>query len=96
MTHFSLRSHEKSLEVIYDEGTETKLLYCRTLKVLNTHTHTHTHMAKCSVTLTGEGVHGALTLFQSQEEAATVIEGSIGGLTPGKHGFAIPLLQEKF
>ena len=46
-------------------------------------------MAKCSVIMTGEGVHGVLTLFQSQEEAATVIEGTVGGLTPGLHGFAI-------
>jgi len=46
-------------------------------------------MAKSSVSLSGESITGFLTFSQSTEDAATLITGSITGLTPGKHGLHI-------
>lgn len=45
-------------------------------------------MARCSCVITGEGISGNLTLSQASEEAPTIIEGSISGLT-GKHGLHV-------
>ena len=37
----------------------------------------------------GEGITGVLSLSQSSEDAPTLIEGEITGLTAGKHGFHV-------
>ena len=37
----------------------------------------------------GNGVHGVLRLTQANEDAPTIIEGEIAGLTPGFHGLHI-------
>lgn len=43
-------------------------------------------MARCVVSFTGEGIAGVLSLTQQTEDAPTIIDGEITGLTPGKHG----------
>ncbi|GMI12948.1 hypothetical protein TrLO_g7205 [Triparma laevis f. longispina] len=46
-------------------------------------------MARANVGITGEGISGFLSLSQATEDAPTIIEGDIQGLTPGKHGIHI-------
>ena len=47
-------------------------------------------MARSMCVLTGEGgIGGVISLQQALEEAPTVIDGTITGLTPGRHGFHI-------
>mmetsp|Transcript_18299 Transcript_18299/g.30504 ORF Transcript_18299/g.30504 Transcript_18299/m.30504 type:complete len:156 (+) Transcript_18299:49-516(+) len=47
-------------------------------------------MARSMCVMTGEdGVGGHLVLSQAQEDAPTIIDGVITGLTPGKHGIHI-------
>eukprot|EP00753_Platysulcus_tardus_P008986 PLAT1747.1.p2 GENE.PLAT1747.1~~PLAT1747.1.p2 ORF type:complete len:174 (+),score=45.41 PLAT1747.1:61-522(+) len=46
-------------------------------------------MAKASCVLTGDGVSGVITLGQVSEDAPTLIEGTVEGLSPGLHGFHI-------
>jgi len=53
-------------------------------------------MAKCICALHGDtgsshasSIHGVLRLSQLSEDAPTIIEGEIRGLTPGKHGISI-------
>ena len=44
-------------------------------------------MARCVVSFTGEGIAGVLSLTQQTEDAPTIFDGEITGLTPGKHGY---------
>ena len=54
------------------------------------HPHGHSTMARSMCVLTGEGgIGGVISLQQALEEAPTVIDGTITGLTPGRHGFHI-------
>uniref|UniRef100_A0A7S2UTD5 superoxide dismutase n=1 Tax=Fibrocapsa japonica TaxID=94617 RepID=A0A7S2UTD5_9STRA len=47
-------------------------------------------MARSMCVIAGEdGVSGYLVLSQAQEDAPTIIEGEIRGLTPGRHGFHV-------
>ena len=47
-------------------------------------------MAKAACKITGaEELEGELTLTQSQEDAATIIDGQIRGLAPGLHSFHV-------
>mmetsp|Transcript_1838 Transcript_1838/g.2509 ORF Transcript_1838/g.2509 Transcript_1838/m.2509 type:complete len:156 (+) Transcript_1838:128-595(+) len=47
-------------------------------------------MARSMCVMTGEdGVGGHLVLSQAQEDAPTIIDGMVSGLTPGKHGIHI-------
>ena len=46
-------------------------------------------MARCCALITGDGISGSLLFHQAQEDAPTTIEGTVRGLTPGKHGIHI-------
>ena len=46
-------------------------------------------MAKSIATIQGEGVQGVLKFEQASESQATVIQGEVDGLKPGKHGLAL-------
>eukprot|EP00567_Pseudictyota_dubia_P018161 CAMPEP_0197439282 /NCGR_PEP_ID=MMETSP1175-20131217/6058_1 /TAXON_ID=1003142 /ORGANISM="Triceratium dubium, Strain CCMP147" /LENGTH=155 /DNA_ID=CAMNT_0042969163 /DNA_START=91 /DNA_END=558 /DNA_ORIENTATION=- len=49
-------------------------------------------MAKCTCSLSGEGtgsISGSLRLSQLSEDAATIIDGELKGLTPGKHAISV-------
>jgi Cu-Zn family superoxide dismutase len=46
-------------------------------------------MARCCALITGDGIAGSLVFHQAQEDAPTTIEGTIRGLSPGRHGLHI-------
>jgi len=46
-------------------------------------------MARASTSILGDGISGFLSLSQATEDAPTIIEGELTGLTPGKHGFHV-------
>jgi Cu-Zn family superoxide dismutase len=51
-------------------------------------------MARSVCFLTGEHITGMLSLTQATEDAPTIIEGEITGLTPGKHGIHIHIFGD--
>ena len=46
-------------------------------------------MAKSTAAVRGEGIDGVLTFSQATESSPTIIQGTVTGLTPGKHAIAI-------
>ena len=60
------------------------------LLIVSSGHHGQSDMARSMCVLTGEGgIGGVISLQQALEEAPTVIDGTITGLTPGRHGFHI-------
>ena len=50
-------------------------------------------MAKSTAAVRGEGIDGVLTFSQATESSPTIIQGTVTGLTPGKHAIAIHVLE---
>ena len=51
------------------------------------------HYGKSTAAVRGEGIDGVLTFSQATESSPTIIQGTVTGLTPGKHAIAIHVLN---